>query len=448
MSKPLSRRKILADTVAAAGVFSAGTFGASVFGISVFGTSAFGTSAFAAPAGRDSAGDPAAQWWGWRGPNANNHAGEGNTIPDDKLQTRIAWSIDIPGRGHSSPIVVGDALYMATAVKETGTQAILKISQTGKAVWAVPVHQGGLPSKNHPKNTEASSTLAFDGEGLLASFYNNDAIRMTRLTLDGKIVWQKEIGRYQPKQYKYGYAASPLIYGDSVIVVGDYDGPGFLASLNSRTGEENWKIKRPGKLSFSSPIVANIGGRDQLLLSGNEMVAAYDPATGRVLWKTDNATTMATCGTMVWDDSRVFASGGYPKAGTVAIAADGSGRVLWSNPTKCYEQSMLIHGGNLFAVSDSGVAYCWDAEDGTERWKKRLGGNYSSSPILVGDVIHVFNENGEGFAFTASAKGFEARGRSKVGDETFASPVVVDSTMYLRVAKTDRSRQESLLAIL
>lgn len=389
----------------------------------------------------------ASHWWTWRGPDGNNHAASGNQVPANELQNNIAWKVDIPGRGHSSPTVVGDGIYMATADKAKGTQSVLKVTRDGKPVWMVPVHRGGIPAENHPKNTEASCTVAFDGEALLASFYNQNAIQLSRLTLDGKIVWQKEIGAYRPNTYKYGYAASPLIYRDSVVIIGDYDGPGFMASHNARTGKLNWKIKRPGKLSFSSPIVANITGRDQLLVSGNEMVASYDPSTGDQLWKTAGATTMATCGTMVWDNQTVFASGGYPKAGTFAISADGSGRVLWSNPTKCYEQSMLAHDGNIYAVSDSGVAYCWDAADGTERWKKRLGGNYSSSPILVDDTIHVFNENGDGFAFAANPSRFDGRGRSRVGDEVFASPVVVDSTMYLRVARNQGGRKESLLAI-
>ena len=387
------------------------------------------------------------QWWRWRGPEGTNHAAAGVSGPASLERSKAAWSVNLPGRGHSSPIVVGDSIYLTTADKSAGTQSALAISRDGKPKWSQKIHQGGIPTENHPKNTEASPSLAFDGESLFGSFYNSGAIFLTKLSTAGKVLWQKKVGDYQPRQYKYGYAASPLLYGNSVIVVGDYDGPSFLAALDRQTGETNWKVRRPGRLSFSSPIVANVAGREQLLLSGADMVASYDPKTGALIWKVDDATTMATCGTMVWDDKYVFASGGYPKAETVCIAADGSGKVIWSNNTKCYEQSMLAHDGYIYAVADSAIAFCWRATDGQTMWRQRLGGKYSSSPLLVGDKIYVFNEAGNGFVFGATPQDFSGIAQTKIADEVFASPVVVEDTMYLRVADNRGRRQESLLAI-
>ena len=392
------------------------------------------------------AGQGDGQWWRWRGPDGNNHANSAARGPRQIDPARAAWSIKIPGRGHSTPVVTNDAIYLTTADKSKGTQSALAVSRTGRALWMTKIHQGGLPAENHPKNTEASSTVAFDGEAVFAAFYNSNAIRLTRLAPNGKIQWQKEVGGYHPRQYKYGYAASPLLYENLVILPGDFDGPAFLAALDKQTGETVWKIRRPGKLSFSSPIVATVAGREQLLLSGAEMVASYDPKTGNLLWKVDGATTMATCGTMVWDDNRVYASGGYPEAETVCIAGDGSGRVLWSNNTKCYEQSMLCVGDYIYAVADNAVAYCWRSADGNTMWRERLRGKFSSSPLLVGDTIHVFNESGERFSFAASPDAFQSRGSGQVADEVFASPVVVDDTMFLRVANQAGGRQESLVA--
>lgn len=397
--------------------------------------------------GQDSASMPADQWWRWRGPTADNHAASDARLPRSLTPQSVAWSVDLPGRGHSTPILVGDALYLTTADKAAGTQSVLAVSRSGKALWGQTVHRGGIPSENHPKNTEASPSMAFDGEALFASFYNSGGIQLTKLSTDGKVLWQREAGKYAPRQYKYGYAASPLIYRNSVIVIGDYDGDAFLCALDRNSGRTLWKTKRPGKLSFSSPIVVNIAGRDQLLLSGGEMVAAYDPSSGDLLWKADGATTMATCGTMVWDGDLVFASGGYPESETVCIAADGSGRVVWSNNSKCYEQSMLATRGYVYAVTDNGLAYCWRGADGQTMWRQRIGGKYSSSPLLVGDTIIVFNEAGEGFAFAASPDGFDARGQAKVGDEVFASPIAVADTMYLRIAQDMAGRrQEKLVA--
>ena len=390
---------------------------------------------------------PAAEWRGWRGPGGDNHAAAGAGAPASMTADRVAWSVPVPGRGHSSPVVAGDSVYLTTADERAGTQSVLAFDTDGTPRWARVVHDRGLPEENHPKNTEASPTVAFDGTGLLAAFYNGGAIRLTRLNAAGEIEWQRVAGAYAPQKYKYGYAASPHLHGGGAIVGGDFDGNAFLACLDAATGEERWKVRRPSATSFSSPVVARVAGRDQLLLSGGRMVAGYDPADGSTLWTAPGATTMATCGTCVWDESRVFASGGYPEAETVAIdAADG--RVVWSNRVKCYEQSMLVVDEHLYGVSDGGVVYCWRCEDGTIAWRERIGGAYSSSPLLVGDTIHVFDETARGTAFAANPDGYERRGETKLGDAMFASPVTVRDTTYLRVAKLDGGlRRESLLAV-
>ena len=387
------------------------------------------------------------EWWSWRGPRGDNQIIADSRLPKALTKNNILSEVAIPGRGHSSPVVAGNHVYLTTADKQAGTQSVVAIDRSGKLAWVQEVHRGGIPAENHPKNTEASPSLAYDGDCLLSCFYNANAIRLTRITTAGKIVWQQEVGRYHPNQYKYGYAASPCVYGNLVIIAGDYDDRrAFLAAHDRISGERVWKIARPGSTTFSSPIITNIGGKDLLLLSGCDMVAAYDPLAGRVLWKAPGATTMATCGTMVWDGDMVFASGGYPKAETVGINAI-SGQPVWSNRVKCYEQSLLAKDGYLYGVADSGVAYCWKCSDGRTMWKQRLGGKYSSSPLLVGDTIHVFNESGRGFSFVATPDRFEQLGDNQLADEVFASPVVVNDTMFLRVARHADRRRESLLML-
>jgi outer membrane protein assembly factor BamB len=369
-------------------------------------------------------------------------------VPDTITAEHIRWSTPVPGRGHSSPVIAGEQIFLTTADVKEGTQAVLSFNRsTGQANWTQVIHRGGLPTENHPKNTEASSTLAYDGESLFAVFYNASALVLTALSLDGEVRWQKNLGPYDPQLYKYGYASSPLLYKDFVIVVGDYERQPFLVACNRSTGEEVWRGVRPLTMSFSSPIIAHTSGRDQLLLSGGNVVISYNPDSGEILWRA-NATSMATCGTMVWNETMVFASGGFPKAETAGIRSDGSGEVVWRNNQKCYEQSMLVVNDYVYAVTDAGIAYCWRATDGETMWRERLGGAYSSSPILVGDVIHVFNEAGQGFAFRADPAQYVALGQSKFADDVFATPAVVGSTMFMRVARNEAgSRQEYLLAI-
>jgi hypothetical protein len=198
---------------------------------------------------------------------------------------------------------------------------------TGKLLWKVDVSQGGFPERNHPKNTEATSTVASDGERLFATFFHHQKVELFCLGFDGKPLWRKVAGPFDPQRYEYGYAPSPLIYRDLVIVAGEYDGDSFLAAFDRKTGVEKWRQARPSNITFSSPVVAHAAGRDQLLLSGSNAVSSFDPATGKPLWSAPG-TTAATCGTMVWDGDIVVASGGYPKAETIAFKADGSGREL------------------------------------------------------------------------------------------------------------------------
>lgn len=404
----------------------------------------------AAAAGTAAGARPGSQtaWWTWRGPNGNNIAASAEFKQTVLSRENVVWQAPVPGRGHSSPIVTDEAIYLTTADTKAGTQSLLAFNRrNGKLLWNQLVHQGGLPKENHRKNTEASSSAAFDGQRVIATFYNSDALWVSAYSPDGKQLWQKSLGRYYPDRFKYGYAASPMVYKDTAIVIGEFDGPAFMTAVALASGEPVWRIERPNSTSFSSPIVANINGRDQLLVSGQAQVMSYNPDTGDLLWSAPG-TAMATCGTAVWDDQNVYASGGFPQSQTVAIRADGSNKIVWQNNQKCYEQSMLCFAGHIYAITDQGVAYCWRASDGEMMWRERLGGNYSSSPVLVGTMIHVFNEACAAFAFEATPKSFVSRGRGKLGDEAFATPAIVGNRMYMRVARNEgTSRQEYLLAI-
>ncbi len=391
--------------------------------------------------------DRRSDWLNWRGPNFNGVAAAGESPPTRWSTTEnIVWKAAVPGRGHASPVVIGDLVVLATAEEQRQEQAVLAFDRrTGRQAWKTVVSTGRFPDKIHRKNTHASATVASDGQRLFAAFYRNDSIELSALSLDGARVWQQRVGRFLPRRYEYGYAPSPTIYKSLVIVAADYEEGGHLTAFDRVTGERKWQTPRPRKLSFSSPIVARVAGRDQLLISGCDLVASYDPSTGKQLWATPG-TTMATCGTMVWDDDLVFASGGYPKSETICVRADGSGRVVWKNNQKCYEQSMLAHDGYLYAVSDGGIAYCWRARDGQTMWQSRLpGGAVSASPVLAGGNIYAGNERGTVFVFRATPERFQLVAQNQLGRELFATPAVCGDQIFLRVA--EQGRQEMLYCL-
>ncbi|MEQ9408549.1 MAG: PQQ-binding-like beta-propeller repeat protein [Fuerstiella sp.] len=391
---------------------------------------------------------PAADWNQWRGPNHNNVAAAGQNVPVTWNETsNVVWKAAVPGRGHSSPIVVGELIALTSADEGGQQQGVFGYDRrTGKQLWGTVVSRGGFP-KTHIKNTHASSTACSDGRQVYATFCHHNKVEAVALDLKGNIIWQTDVGGFLPKQYEYGYAASPTLYNDTLIVSGDSDTVAWIKALNTKTGQIVWQQNRPQKLNWASPIVAHVAGRDQLLISGGDMIASYDPATGMPLWS-QPCLTMATCGTVVWDDDTVYASGGFPKKETVAVKADGSGQVLWTNGVKCYEQSLLIHDGYLYAVDDNGVAWCWHAKSGREMWKQRLQGPVSASPVLVGDTIYACSEKGTFFVYRANPQQFEAIARNQLGSESFATPTVVDNRIYLRVAAGERdNRAEMLFAI-
>lgn len=396
--------------------------------------------------------DLARDWPWWRGPYRNGHAAASARPPvrfgDGE---KVLWKTPVPGRGHSSPIVVGGRVYLATADEQKQIHTVLAFDlRSGRQEWRTDLSQGGFPENNHPKNTEASGTLACDGERLFATFFHHRRIELIALGLDGQTEWRKDIGPFNPRRYEYGYAPSPLLYDSAVIAVAEFDGGSWLAAFERTTGKELWRTPRPRSISFSSPVVARVQGQDQLLISGSRQIASYNPKNGQLLWSTAGCAA-ATCGTMVWNDSGlVFASGGYPESETLAIRADGSQQVLWKNNQKCYEQSMIEVDGYLYGFTDRGILYCWRAVDGQEMWRERLTGPVSASPVHAGGHLYWANEKGSFYVFRPNPDKFDLVAENSLGNDVFASPAVSGNRLLLRVAEkspTSTQRQEYLVCV-
>ena len=384
-------------------------------------------------------------WPGWRGPSQMGVASEQDLPATWDQSTNVLWKSDIPGRGHGSPIVVADSVFLAIAIDSDQRQAVLAFDRhDGNLLWDKTIHSGGFPSASeiHKKGTNANGTLASDGERLYATFFNSGKIIATALDMTGELIWQHDAGSFGSK---FGYAPSPVLYKSFVIVAADNWGSGYIAALDSATGEIAWRISRGATSSYSSPLVTSIGERDQLVISGCGGVTSYDPETGDKLWHTP-CISEATCGTVITDGARIFASGGYPDKETVCLSANGE--KLWSNSTKIYEPSMVVSDGHLFAVSDDGIAYCWDTDTGEANWRERLGGNFSASPLLSGDNIYASNLAGETFVFKANAESYQQVAKNQLGSDQYASPAVSGGRIFVRIGTGQgRSRVESLVCI-
>jgi outer membrane protein assembly factor BamB len=388
----------------------------------------------------------ATDWPWWRGPNRDNIAAADQHPPLHwSASENIAWKSPVPGRGHGSPTVVGGQVFLATADLERDVQSVLCFERhTGELIWQTPVHTGGLVVEGNKKASLASCTVACDGEWLFINFLNNGAVYTTALDRDGNQLWQTKISDYVVHQ---GYGSSPALYGPLVIVSADNKGGGAIAGLDRATGQIVWRHDRPKLPNYPSPIIQRIGGRDQLLMTGCDLVSSFDPFTGRVLWETAGATTECVTST-VTDGELIFTSGGYPKNHMSAVRADGSGEVVWENNTRIYVPSMLVYQGHLYTVADAGIAACYDCTTGEQVWKGRLDGTFSSSPVLVGEQIFVTSEDGKTFVFKATPDAFEIVAENELGDRAIATPVYCDSHIYMRVAhEGDDEREEMLYCV-
>ena len=383
-------------------------------------------------------------WPGWRGPDGNGIAEPNQSPPLHWSKTEnVVWEAPIPGHGHSSPTVIGDLVVITTADTEAQVQAVLAFDrQTGELRWRTDVHKGNLDTKGHNKTSQASSTVASDGERLFINFLNNGGIHATALDFAGKQLWQTKISDYQTHQ---GFGASPMLHGPHVFFTSDHRGGGVLAALDRGTGKVVWEQKRPEKPNYSSAVVLHAAGRDQLLLQGCDLVSSFDPLTGEKLWEVEGATTECVT-TMVTDGERVFTSGGFPRKHIQAVAADGSGETAWESNTQVYVPSMIARDGYLYALNDGGIATCFESATGKELWKGRLKGTFTSSLVLVGDHLFATNETGTTFIFKATSERFELVGENQLGDNRiFATPTICGSRIYMRITEGTGEDQRDLL---
>ena len=382
-------------------------------------------------------------WPWWRGPNRNGVADPDQNPPlNFGPEQNVKWAVDLPGRSHGSATVVGDRVFIATAEEDKQIQSLICFDRaSGKQHWKTEIHHGGFTQKSNKKASWASGTPACDGERVFINFVNEDAVTTTALDLDGKQVWQTKITGYVIHQ---GYGSSPAIWEHLVIVSADNKSGGAVCGLDRKTGDIVWKVERAQMPNYPSPIILEAAGKPQLFLTGTEKVSSFDPLTGKTNWEIEGATTECVTST-VTDGDRIFTSGGYPKNHVAAIEADGSGKVAWEIKDRVYVPSMLVKDGRLFATMDSGVAICWDSATGKELWKARLGGNFSSSPTLVGENIYAANEEGTLYVFKASPDSLEVLAENKLGDEIFATPVICGGEIFLRVADYDGEKRSEKL---
>lgn len=383
-------------------------------------------------------------WPWWRGPQQNGYLERSQPPIRWTPSANIGWQMRIPGRGHASPIVWNGRIYVTTVDDERDSLLLECLDRaSGQRIWQSAVQRGGLPQID-AKNSGAAAMPACDGVRIFVASVQAGMLTVTAVDLTGKIVWQREAGPYSSS---WGYGASPVISGSLVIVSADqrgspasrWRGASFLAALHRQTGEIIWRIPRPAGDSFGTPVVARIAGRDQLVLPGRRGVTAYNPADGTMLW-TCGWSMDRPVGSVAFDENCVYASIRYPHEQIVCIRADGTGdvtatHVVWRERRSSSDlTSPLVCDDDLLILADEGILTCLDKATGKVRWRKRLNGKFSASPVAVGNFVYCVNEAGNAYVIDRTNRG-EVVAENPVGQGCFAPPAVTGNWLLFRSAQ-------------
>lgn len=385
----------------------------------------------------------AEDWPQFRGPTGQGISRETGLPAEFGPQKNVVWKVTVPGKGWSSPIVYRDRIYLTTAVKPpkaTGNQRSLRAlcldANSGKTIWDVEVFQQTDPATHiHNKNSHASPTPLTDGRFLYVHFGPQGT---ACLTLDGKPVWKTRQLKYDPR---HGSGNSPVLADDVLFVNCDGYDKQFIVALDRKTGKVRWKkdrppVDNPKGFSFSTPLVIEVHGKPQIVSPATDQVVAYDPQTGREIWKCryDGYSVIPR---PVYAHGLLFLSTSYNQAKLLAISPEGTGDVTrthlkWSISRGApHTPSALVVGREVYFVSDRGIASCADAESGKLHWQHRLGGNFSASPVYADGRIYLQSEQGVTTVIKPGTR-YKRLAVNRLGERTLASPAVAEGAIFLR----------------
>jgi len=385
-------------------------------------------------------------WPGFRGATGQGIAHE-KSLPVDWSPTRnVVWKQSVPGRGWSSPAVQGDRVYLTTSVpldgnsaRDQSLRAICLSAGTGDILWSKEIFsQSGAPAARiHSKNSHASPTPLISAGRLYVHFGHQGT---ACLDLSGAILWRNAALKYAPV---HGNGGSPILEGDALIFSCDGADKPFVAALNRNTGSVLWTTERSvtadRRFSFGTPLSITVDGQAQVISAGGDMVAAYDPATGREIWKV-RYHGYSVVPRPVYGHGLVFICTGYDSPSLLAIRPNGKGditttHVAWTTRKAVpLTPSPILIGDELYTVSDNGMASCLDAATGKVHWQERIRGAYSASPIYANGRIYLQDEAGTCVVIEASRQ-FKELARNSLGERALASYAAANGALYIRTEK-------------
>ncbi len=406
------------------------------------------------------------RWPQFRGPDGNGHADATNLPVEWSDSEHVTWKTEIPGDGHSSPVIADGHIWLTTAITETLTEAEKKArlakvknpngldlvgslslraicvdADNGKVLQNVEVFQIDDPQPIHSLNSYASPTPVVEGERVFCHFGTYGTACLDSTT--GKKLWEQ---RTLTIDHQNGPGASPIVWND--LLIAQYDGIDrqFVVALDKRTGKIVWNTPRSGKLNdrpefqkaYATPHVVEVDGKPILISPGADWVYGYNPASGEEIWRISyGGLGFSTVPRPVIGHDMAYIVTSFMQSKLLAVRYDGTGdvsesHVVWTSGRQIPKKpSLLLIGDELYLLSDAGIWTCVDAKTGTEHYRQRLGGQFSASPLFADGRIYVGSQEGI-VTVIKPGKEYVELARNEMNAGIMASPAVVDDALFIR----------------
>jgi outer membrane protein assembly factor BamB len=390
-----------------------------------------------------SQGPPASaeDWPQFRGPTGQGHSTESGLPVEWSESQNVAWKVPLSG-GWSSPVIAAGYVWVTavSAIRNArgeDTSVSLRLigldARSGREVVNAEVFKLDRPDAINIKNSRASPTPIVDGDRIYVHF---GADGTAALSTSGKVLWSTRL-RYESQ---HGNGGSPVLYRDLLIV--NCDGWGdeaYVVALDTQTGKPRWRTsrRRPWSHAYSTPLVIRVGDEDQVVSVGAYRTVAYEPLTGKEIWRVSYGEGFSNVPRPVFGAGLVFIATGFQEPALMAVRADGRGdvtrsHVVWTLTRGApYTPSPLLVGNELYYVSDTGVLSCVDAKTGQMIWQQRVGGNYSASPVFADGRVYVLSEEGVTTVF-APGTSFRRLATNRLDGTTLASIAVSEKSLFIR----------------
>lgn len=408
--------------------------------------------------------NPTSQWAQFRGTQGTGVA-DANAKPPTKWDpsSQTVWEADIPGTGWSSPVYEGDKVWLTSAVTQAATEeeiaeklkndpmakiktlaasldlhAICVDANTGDIIHNIKLVTVDSPEPINPMNTYASPTPAIRNGKVICHFGNYGTWCIDENS--GDVLWDEKF----VVKHSVGPGSSPVIFGDKVIIVCDGTDLQFIVAVELETGNQIWKTDRPPfrtnngefRKAYCTPILIEANGSQQIIIPGAQWIAGYDPESGEELWRADHGDGFSIATMPVYESGLVVFSTGYMKGELVAIDPTGTGDVTksaiaWRARNAPKMPSLIAQNGQIFMISEKGILACLDAKTGNVINRHRLGGNFSSSPILAGGNLYLSSREGV-MSVVKCSSDFTKVASNKFDGSLMASPILFGNDLLVR----------------